>query len=179
MDKKTRKFDVIGQLGALRRYALSLVRDREDAEDLVNEALVRALEKEGSFRRDGNLRSWLFSILHNAHIDRLRRKKRLARHEEGGLETADAPLGPGQEHAVRLAQIRRAFQHLPEEQRQVLHLVAIEDLSYEEAAQILGVPVGTLMSRLSRARARLRDMEDGKVSVPTLRLVGGSDEQAE
>jgi len=76
MERKERPFDVIGQLAALRRYARSLVRNSDEAEDLVHDALVRALEKKKSFRSGGNLRTWLLSILHNAHIDRLRQNRR-------------------------------------------------------------------------------------------------------
>ncbi|MGG7519364.1 sigma-70 family RNA polymerase sigma factor [Allorhizobium undicola] len=177
MNTKPQSFDVIGQLGALRRYALSLVRDRDDAEDLVNDALVNAYERQASFRRDGNLRGWLFAILHNTHIDRLRRKKRLARHENGVADLPEPASEPGQEHVVRLADVRRAFASLPEEQRLALHLVAIEEFSYEEAAAVLGIPVGTLMSRLSRARARLRTLENDRTTFVGLRLVGGLDER--
>lgn len=159
MNRKSGSFDVIGQLAALRRYALSLVRNADDAEDLVNDALVKAYEHQQSFRSSGNIRQWLFSILHNAHVDGLRRKKSAARRDAAAADLLDPVIDAGQEHAVRLMQLRSAFMDLPEEQRQALHLVAIEEMSYQEAAEVLGVPVGTLMSRLSRARARLREFE--------------------
>ena len=90
-------FDVIGQLAALRRYARSLVRNSDDAEDLVHDALLRAYEKKQSFRRGGNLRTWLLSILHNAHIDRIRQDRSLARrHDEAAVE-AEQSLQAGQE----------------------------------------------------------------------------------
>ncbi|HBF28117.1 sigma-70 family RNA polymerase sigma factor, partial [Rhizobium sp.] len=170
MNKKNGPFDVIGQLAALRRYAMSLVRDADDAEDLVNDALVRAYERHNSFHRDGNLRRWLFAILHNTHIDQVRRKKSGARRDALAAELADSVVESGQEQVVRLAQLRAAFSMLPEDQRQALHLVAIEEFSYQEAADVLGIPVGTLMSRLSRARARLRDFENGQAATPKLRL---------
>ncbi len=174
MERKERPFDVIGQLAALRRYARSLVRNSDDAEDLVHDALVRAFEKKQSFRRGGNLRTWLMSILHNAHIDRVRQNRSLTRrHEEAAVE-ADQSLAAGQEHAVRLQQVRDAFFHLTEEQREALHLVAIEDLSYQEAADALGIPVGTLMSRISRARAQLREFEETTPRASHLRLIGGN-----
>ncbi|MBB4009945.1 RNA polymerase sigma-70 factor (ECF subfamily) [Rhizobium taibaishanense] len=159
MNTKNGSFDVIGQLAALRRYALSLVRNADDAEDLVNDALVKAYEHQQSFRSGGNIRSWLFSILHNAHVDALRRKKSGARRDAAAADLVDPVIDGGQEQTVRLTQLRRAFMDLPEEQRQALHLVAIEELSYQEAAEVLGIPVGTLMSRLSRARGRLREFE--------------------
>lgn len=174
MERKERPFDVIGQLAALRRYARSLVRNSDEAEDLVHDALVRAFEKRKSFRSGGNLRTWLLSILHNAHIDRIRQHRSLTRrHDEAAVE-AEQSLPAGQEHAVRLQQVRDAFFNLPEEQREALHLVAIEDFSYQEAADALGIPVGTLMSRISRARAQLREFEEKTPRVSHLRLIGGN-----
>lgn len=176
------RFDVIGQLAALRRYARSLTRNDADAEDLVQDALVRAYEKRDSFQSGRNLRVWLLSILHNAFVDGIR-----ARTAEGARIADAHALGddfsaPSQEHHVRLGQIRRTFLTLPEEQRAALHLVALEGLSYAEAAAALNIPVGTLMSRLARGRAALRAVEDGAdadsaVARPShLKIVGGSDE---
>lgn len=178
MTPRKTSFDVLGQLGALRRYALSLVRSPDEAEDLVHDALVRAYEKQSTFHSGGNLRSWLMSILHNAHIDRIRRgRSRLAR-ETAAAELAPEAMAAPQDLSVRLKQLEGAFFALPEDQRAALHLVAIEDLSYQEAADALGIPVGTLMSRVSRARARLRAFEDetrrGASATPHLKLVGGS-----
>ncbi|MBB3312232.1 RNA polymerase sigma-70 factor (ECF subfamily) [Rhizobium sp. BK196] len=174
MERKERPFDVIGQLAALRRYARSLVRNSDEAEDLVHDALIRAFEKRKSFRSGGNLRTWLLSILHNAHIDRVRQARSLTRrHDEAAVE-AEQSLPAAQEHAVRLQQVRNAFFDLPEEQREALHLVAIEDLSYQEAANALGIPVGTLMSRISRARAQLREFEEKSPRIAHLKLVGGN-----
>lgn len=178
MTKTTGPFDVIGQLAALKRYAMTLVRNVDDAEDLVNDTLVRAYERHGSFRHDGNLRRWLFSILHNTHVDRLRQKKSTARRDAIAAEMFDPVVESGQEQVVRLNQLRLAFLELPEDQRQALHLVTIEEFSYQEAAQLLGIPIGTLMSRLSRARARLRDLENNHGTIPKLRIVGGSDDTA-
>ncbi|WP_337267191.1 sigma-70 family RNA polymerase sigma factor [Oryzifoliimicrobium ureilyticus] len=178
MKRTERSFDVLAQLAALRRYARALARNSDDAEDLVHDALVRAYEKKRSFRPGANLRTWLFSILHNAHIDRIRQKRSLTkRHDEASL-AAERTLPAGQEHAVRLQQVREAFFQLPEEQREALHLVAIEDLSYQEAADALGIPIGTLMSRISRARANLREFEEKGAGVPKLRIIGGSDHES-
>ncbi len=153
--------DVLQQLGPLRRYALTLTRDRDDAEDLVHDTLVRAIERQHQFRPGLALRPWLLSILHNSFIDRIRaRRAEARRNAEIGLATG-REAAPSQDHALRLADIRRAFLTLPEEQRAALHLVSIEGLSYEDAAATLGIPVGTLVSRVSRARARLREMENG------------------
>jgi RNA polymerase sigma-70 factor, ECF subfamily len=152
-------FDVLGQLPALRRYARSLAGDEADAEDLVHDALVRAYERRRTFRPGGNLRAWLLSVLHNAFVSSWRgRRAELAR-IAGAAELADPRIGPSQDGAVRLVELMQAFRALPEEQRAALHLVAVEGLSYQEAALALGIPVGTLMSRLSRARTALRAAE--------------------
>jgi RNA polymerase sigma-70 factor, ECF subfamily len=188
MTQEKSRFDVIGQLGALRRYGLSLTRNAADAEDLVQEAVMRAYEKRASFRDDRNLRAWLLAIMHNCFVDTARKSRsealRLSRAGELALDHSPAP----QEHVVRLAQLRETFMTLPDEQRAALHLVAIEGLYYQEAAGILAIPVGTLMSRLGRARAALRAVEEGEVGAKPqdgeaakgvhLRVVGGSDEPA-
>ncbi|MCF3641209.1 sigma-70 family RNA polymerase sigma factor [Rhizobium sp. TRM95111] len=176
MTRKTDSFDVIAQLAALRRYALSLVRNADEAEDLVQDALTRAYERQASFRTGSNLRNWLLSIVHNVHVDRLRRRRSLERRHEAAAEIADHAVAPSQDHSVRLGQLRGAFFALPEDQREALHLVAIEELSYREAADALAIPVGTLMSRIARARARLRALEQDLPAgtTPHLRLVGGN-----
>lgn len=174
MKRSMPRFDITGQLGSLRRYARSLTRDSADAEDLVHDALVRAYERRGTFRSGGNLRAWLLSIVHNAFIDGLRsRKSEAARIEQAGY-LADANMDAPQEHSIRLAQVREAFFKLPEEQRSALHLVAIEGLTYSQAAEVSGVPLGTLMSRIGRARAALREMEDTSPARANshLRIVG-------
>ncbi|MGI6246768.1 MAG: sigma-70 family RNA polymerase sigma factor [Pseudochelatococcus sp.] len=178
--------DVLGQLGALRRYARSLTHDDGEAEDLVQDALVNAYERQSSFRPDKSLRNWLLSIVHNTFIDRVRTRLSERRRVEQltsdlRANPADYRVLPAQEHALRLAQVRQAFMALPEEQRAVLHLVSIEGMTYAEAAQALGVPVGTVMSRLARARATLRSFEEQPAARPPasagvihLRIVGGS-----
>lgn len=190
MEGKTRPFDVIGQLGALRRYARVLVRNADQAEDLVHDALVKAYERKSTFRSGGNLRTWLMSIVHNTHVDALRRNRSGARRDEQLAEVTDLVQAPVQDYAVRLAEVRRAFDTLPEEQREALYLVAVDDLSYQEAADTLGIPVGTLMSRISRARARLRALDadrnpgiepaagepssgEAQSRTPQLRIIGG------
>lgn len=174
------RFDVMGQLASLRRYARSLTRDGGDAEDLVHDTLVKAYERRSTFRPGANLRNWLLSILHNIHVDRVRASRSQSRRAEQAAVLADEAVEPGQDHAVRLGQIRQAFYSLPEEQREALHLVAIEGLSYEQAAAALGIPAGTLMSRISRARAALRAIEDGRPAARThhLRIVGGGDDSS-
>lgn len=167
------RFDVIAQLGPLRRYARSLTRDGAEAEDLVQDALLRAYERRSGFRHGGNLRAWLLAILHSRFIDRMRARRSEAARIDKAADLAPSAFAAPQEHVVRLAQVRSAFLALPEEQRAALHLVAIEGLSYQEAADALAVPIGTLMSRIARARAALRAMEDDVPQRSNLRLVGG------
>lgn len=175
MSNKRQPFDVLAQLSSLRRYARSLVRHPDDAEDLVHDALVRAFERKATFRTGGNLRNWLLSIMHNTHIDRLRRAKSLDRRHDDAAYLIDTVEQADPNHSIRLKQLRDAFHGLPDEQRDALHLVAIEGLSYQEAANALSIPVGTLMSRISRAREKLRDFEEGRRSAnPThLKIIGG------
>ncbi|MDP9837384.1 RNA polymerase sigma-70 factor (ECF subfamily) [Neorhizobium huautlense] len=175
MSNKRQPFDVLAQLSSLRRYARSLVRHPDDAEDLVHDALVRAFERKATFRTGGNLRNWLLSIVHNTHIDRLRRAKSLDRRHDDAAYLIDTVEQADPNHSIRLKQLRDAFHGLPDEQRDALHLVAIEGLSYQEAANALSIPVGTLMSRISRAREKLRDFEEGRRSAnPThLKIIGG------
>ena len=172
MEPTKRAFDVVSQLASLRRYARALVRNPEAAEDLVQDALVKAYEKRRSFRPGANLRAWLMSILHNTHVDARRASLARQRREDAAMWETGAVQAASQEDAAELASVRRAFLALPEEQREALHLVAVEDLTYQEAADALAIPVGTLMSRVSRARARLRAGDDA-ASRPHLKLVGG------
>ncbi|KMO39638.1 RNA polymerase sigma factor [Methylobacterium variabile] len=153
--------DVLDLLVPLRRYARSLTRDSAQADDLVHDTLVRALERQGTLRPGTNLRTWLMTVLHNAFIDDQRRRKVEARYADALGQMVDEATPPAQEGHVRLAQVREAFHRLPAEQREALHLVTIEGLAYQEAADVLGIPIGTLMSRLGRARAALRNIESG------------------
>lgn len=144
------------QVASLRRYARALVRDRGDSDDLVQETLARALSRADRFQPGTNLRAWLFTIMHNLHVNQVRQSA--ARPPEVPVDDALGQLvsAPQQEARVQLHEMSAALALLPEEQRQVLLLIAMEGLKYEEVAQILGVPVGTVMSRLSRARHAMR-----------------------
>jgi RNA polymerase sigma factor (sigma-70 family) len=156
---------------ALRRYASALLRDRQDVDDLVHDCLVRALDQLHTRRDEGDLRAWLFAIMHNLFISRIRQTKRRGVTEP--IDTADpAVLGQraNQEDPLRRMDLMRALDELPEDQRSVLLLVAVEDLPYAETARILGVPIGTVMSRLSRAREKLR-RSMGEEAPPALRRV--------
>jgi RNA polymerase sigma factor (sigma-70 family) len=141
---------------ALRRYARSLVRDRVAADDLVQDCLERAVSRWYQ-RRDGNVRSWLFSILHNLAVDQFRRSASRGSHvpidERDENEFGEAAA---QEQKLMYQDVLNKLAKLPRDQQAVLLLVAVEDLSYADAAKVLNIPVGTVMSRLSRARERLQ-----------------------
>lgn len=155
---------------ALRRYAWALLRDREAADDLVQDSLERAVGRWQLRRRDGDLKAWLFTIQHNLFIDGLRRKRRNLLQAYGDdLSEIPAPLIE-QDSRGAVRDILAALDALPSEQRAVVLLVGVEDLSYEEAARVLGVPIGTVMSRLSRGREKLRRLLDG-AAAPVLRRV--------
>lgn len=158
---KHKRPDILDLLVPLRRYARSLTRDALRADDLVHDTLVRALEMQGTLRPNTNLRTWMMTVLHNAFIDEQRRRQVEARHADALVRMAEDVAPPAQEGRVRLAQIREAFLTLPEEQRAALHLVTLEGMAYADAAAVLGIPIGTLMSRLGRGRAALRAFEEG------------------
>ncbi len=158
---KMKRPDIVDLLVPLRRYARSLTRDTLRADDLVHDTLVRALESQNSLRPNTNLRTWMMTVLHNVFIDDQRRKQVELRHADALVQMSDEMAPPAQEGQVRLAQIREAFLTLPEEQRAALHLVTIEGMAYADAAAVLGIPIGTLMSRLGRGRAALRAFEEG------------------
>jgi len=157
---------IVDLMVPLRRYARSLTRDSLRADDLVHDALVRALESGQIHRPNTNLRTWMMTVLHNVFIDDQRRKRVESRHAESLVQMSDEVAQPAQESQVRLAQIRRAFLTLPEEQRAALHLVTLEGMAYADAAAVLGIPIGTLMSRLGRGRAALRAFEEGERALP-------------
>ena len=148
---------------ALRRYAYALVRNHDAADDLVQDTLERALSRWGLRRTDGDLRAWLFTILRNLHLSAERQRPRRGPHLD-----VDAISPPGaaatQEAGLEMQDVLAALDQLPEEQKSLLLLVGVEDLSYDDAARVLGVPPGTVMSRLSRGRQRLRSiLETGRV----------------
>lgn len=156
-------------IAGLRRFARALLRgDREGADDLVQDCLERALLRWHLRRSEGSLRGWLYTILYNRFLSDIGRRKRVGLYDRLGEVAEDALPGVegGQHSALEHRDLMRAFATLPEEQRSVLLLVAVEDLSYEEAARVVGVPVGTVMSRLSRGRERLRRAMNGEGQNP-------------
>jgi RNA polymerase sigma-70 factor (ECF subfamily) len=157
---------------ALRRYAAALLRNREDADDLVHDCLVRALDKLDTRRDEADVRPWLFAIMHNLFISQLRRTR--SRPSSESLdETHEAAMSvhADQESGLNWRDLLRGLNQLPVEQRTVILLVSVEDLSYAEAARVLDIPVGTVMSRLARGRDRLRQITEDGDARPALRRV--------
>jgi RNA polymerase sigma-70 factor, ECF subfamily len=147
----------------LRRYARSLTRNPTTAEDLVQEALIRGIEKIDRWQQGTNLRAWLVAILHNLYVDGMRRFAR----EGAAVRLADlAHLDPAFAHPpdqaawLRLRDLQRALAQLPEEQRSVVVLVGLEGKGYRTVATLLDLPIGTVRSRLSRGRNALRELTD-------------------
>ena len=148
------------QIPRLRRYARALTRHPERADDLVQDTLVRAIAKEHLWQPGTNLRAWLFTLMHNQYVNSVRRDIREGQTVEidsisNGLAATTDPTSSRQ-----LQELKRALGQLAEEQRQAILLVGLEGVSYEEAAVILNVPVGTVRSRLSRGRDSLRRLLD-------------------
>lgn len=154
------------QIPGLRRYAWALLRGDEAADDLVQDTLERAISRWHQRRQDGDLKAWLFAIQRNLFLNSLRQRRQ--RGLQVGVETLDQVAAPDghADGSAGVKDILTGLDALPEEQRSVLLLVGVEDLSYEQAARVLDVPIGTVMSRLSRARERMRRfMEGGRSAV--------------
>ncbi|MFB9269299.1 RNA polymerase sigma factor [Bradyrhizobium erythrophlei] len=147
---------------ALRRYARALVRNHAAADDLVQDCLERAVSHWHQRRESGNPRPWLFAILHNLAISQFRRAATRGQHVTID-EAHEHEIGQNavQEQKLMYRDVIEKLARLPDEQRAVLLLVAVEDLTYAEAAKVLNIPVGTVMSRLSRARERLQQEIEG------------------
>ena len=161
--------DIVAEIPRLRRYARALTGDAVRADDLVQDTLERALGK-WTLWRPGNLRAWLFSIMHNLFVNQTRRAGAV---DYPGDETLpELPVRASQADALELRDLAGSLARLPAEQREVLLLVGLEDLSYEDAAKTLGLPLGTVMSRLSRGRQRLRSLLSGAdAAEPHLKVV--------
>jgi RNA polymerase sigma-70 factor (ECF subfamily) len=150
--------ELIEHIPRLRRYARALTRDVNQADDLVQDTLERALVKLDLWRPGTDLRAWLFTLMHNLFVNQVR----AGRLPEADLDAAqDIPVNGGQMDAMALRDIHAALGRLPAEQREVILLVGLEQFGYAEAARILEVPLGTVMSRLSRGRERLRQLLAG------------------
>jgi RNA polymerase sigma-70 factor (ECF subfamily) len=149
---------IVALIPRLRRYARALTGNAEQADDLVQDCLERGLSRFHLWRRGSDLRAWLFTIMHNLHVNNLRRAR--IRPDAAVLPDWDATgaVLPLQEDIVALRSIVAALGQLPDEQREVILLVGLEEMSYREAAAALGIPIGTVMSRLARGRERLRQL---------------------
>jgi RNA polymerase sigma-70 factor (ECF subfamily) len=170
--------DLLAAIPRLRRYARVLTRDSVRADDLVQDTLARAWEKRRLWAAGSDLRAWMFTMMHNLFMN----QRPAAEREAQNLsidDTATAGIGfqlpvrPNQETRVELLQVMREVARLPADQREVLVLAAVEEMRYEEIAAVLAIPVGTVMSRLSRAREKLRRAVSGEAvaAVAPVRLI--------
>lgn len=149
--------ELVSLLPRLRRFAMTLATNLQDADDLVQQACEKALLKQAQWQPGTRLDSWMYRIIQNQHIDTLRsRSRRGEQAPEFALEElTDAANSDVPERENMLGKVSELIEELPEEQRVVMLLVAVEEYSYREAAELLEVPIGTVMSRLARARGRI------------------------
>lgn len=154
---------VLELLPALRAFARSLTRNRTEADDLVQETFLKALSNIDKFDPGTNLRAWLFTILRNTYYTEIRKRRR----ESDGMSALaqqDTNMGPGQEWSVTLSSLKEALELLPSDQREALVLVGAAGLSYEEAAEVCNCALGTIKSRVNRARAKLLTLMGAEVT---------------
>jgi RNA polymerase sigma-70 factor (ECF subfamily) len=169
--------DVVALLPILRRYAHALTRNSAWADDLVQDTAERALRRWNTWGASGNLRAWLLTILRNLYIDQLRRQREIATGDNDaiwrGMSTPEEKVD-----GLFLRDVQRALYSLPVEQREVLLLIGLEGLTYQEASTILKIPLGTVMSRLSRAREHMHGLmfakEASRLDKPALKVVRGT-----
>ena len=150
------KDSLVAQIGSLRAFAVSLCGDRERADDLVQETLFKAWNHLDSFKEGTNLKAWLFTILRNTYFSERRKRKREVEDADGSY-AARLSSRPEQHGHMDMKDFQEALSHLPDDQREALILVGAAGFSYEEAAEISGCAVGTIKSRVNRARSRLAD----------------------
>lgn len=167
---------------ALRRYARALVRDADKADDLVQDCLERSVSRFFQFQPGTNLRTWLFTIMHNLHCDALRRTQRRGPHVPINEWEAGAQYPATQSSTIEIREFERAFARLTKRDQHLLFLIGVEGFSYEEVAEVLGIAVGTVKSRLFRARERLRALQEtsrpriaprADAELPAVRMAGG------
>lgn len=165
--------ELIAQIPGLRRYARALTGNAWAADDLVQDTLERACSKWRLWTAGSDLRAWLFTLMHNVFLNQLRRS---ARQLQAGpaldVDELGATLAAADSGRDQALDLQRCLMQLPEDQRAVLLLVSLEDMSYAQVARVVGAPVGTVMSRLSRARSRLRELMDSPARHPA--AAGGS-----
>lgn len=161
--------DLEEHIPGLRRYARTLVLTPERADDLVQDALERAWIYRDKWQPGSNMRAWLFTIMHNVYVNDVRRWK--VRPAELSLEESHLAARVTRDDHGALRDLERALAKLPAERREVLQLAGVEQMNYEEISRILGVPVGTVMSRLARARQQLREVLGGNEVQPVLKRI--------
>ncbi|MBL8908266.1 MAG: RNA polymerase sigma factor [Rhizobiales bacterium] len=163
--------EIVQNVASLRRFARALSGDPSLADDLVQDTVERALSKLHLYDPSRPLKAWLFAILRNLYVSEVRRvgRGRVVKTVDD-MAPAEQAVDGGQESQLGIRSIASALGRLPEANREVILLVALEDMSYRDCAEILGVPVGTVMSRLSRGRVALRDLLEGR-DKPSLRRV--------
>lgn len=160
---------ILEHIPRLRRYARALLGERYAADDLVQDTLERAWKKFHLWRPGSDLRAWLFSIMHNVFVNQVRTKR--SDMERTVEEMPVVAVRATQSDALEVADVDRALRALSDDQREVMILVAIEEMTYEEVSRTLGIPIGTVMSRLSRARERMRRLIAGEQVTPPLKVV--------
>lgn len=163
----TFQHQLITFLPAMKAFAVMLTRNRQSADDLVNDTVVRALRKQDLYTMGTNMKAWLFTIMRNIYVNNLRsgHSTRLIQIDDDLLPNLTS-VAPGQEHVLILKELFRALDGLNSDQREVLLLVVGQGLSYEETARICECPIGTVRSRLARARRELERMLSGEISMP-------------
>lgn len=151
------KQDLLGAIPSLRAFAMSLAQNADRADDLVQETLVKAWDKQTSFQPGTNLKAWVFTILRNEFYSQMRKRGREVQ-DSDGIMTGKLAVHPSQHGSLDLDDFRAALETLPEDQREAIVLIGASGFSYEEAAEICGCAVGTIKSRVSRARTRLQEI---------------------
>ena len=170
MDEK--KAAILGEIPRLRRYARSLLRDRDAADDLVQDSLERALARLEQWQTGESPRRWLFTIMHHLFIDQMRKMSRRGAASMLSLDAGEALAVPAEQaESVESREIIDALQAISPDRRAALVMVGIEGFSYAEAASILGVPAGTLMSRIARGREELRGLLEDTARRRAIRIV--------
>lgn len=161
--------DLIACIPRLRRYARALLGDRAGADDLVQDTMVRGWNKLASWRQGSDMRAWLFGIMHNLHVDQIRKPS--VSTEVLDDDTPMPFVKASQADGLEIRDMDSALRLLPAEQREILLLIALEEMTYQEVALTLRIPIGAVMSRLSRGREKLRALMEGRTVVSSLKVV--------
>jgi RNA polymerase sigma-70 factor, ECF subfamily len=166
--------ELIEHVPRLRRYARALINNRELSDDLVQDTLERALGRTELFRSGTDLRAWLFTIMHNIFVNQVRKSSTRGVHlsvDDDAIPETEYAVPASQSGVLEVRDLDYALQRLPADQREVVLLVGLEEMSYADVALALDIPVGTVMSRLSRGRERLRALMAGAVPRANLKVV--------